>query len=45
MSADRQRLGEKISQVEDAGDEHDAKLALIHAIVEPIKAHVQGLIC
>jgi hypothetical protein len=43
MSADRQRLGEKIGQVEDAGDEHDAKLALIHAIADPIEALVQGL--
>ncbi len=43
MSADRQRLSEKVGQVEDAGDEHDAKLALVHVISEPIEAHVQGL--
>jgi hypothetical protein len=41
---DRARFCEKIGQVEDSGDEHDAKLvALIHAVAEPIEAHVQGL--
>jgi hypothetical protein len=27
----------------DAGDEHDAELALIDTITEPVKSHVQGL--
>ncbi len=43
MPANGQRLGKEICQVEDAGDEHDAKLALIHAISEPVEAHIQGL--
>ncbi len=43
MAADRQRLSKKVGQVKDAGDEHDAKLALVHAVTEPIEAHVQGL--
>ncbi len=43
MSADRQRLGKKVGQVLSARDEHDAELALIHTISEPVEAHVQGL--
>ena len=43
MPANGQRLGKEVCQVEDAGDEHNAKLALIHAISEPVEAHIQGL--
>jgi hypothetical protein len=38
-----QRVSKKVGQVEDAGDEHEAKLALIHEVTEPIETHVQGL--
>ncbi len=30
-------------QVLDAGDEHDAELALVRAIAEPVKPHVEEL--
>ncbi len=43
VPANGQRLGEEICQVEDVGDEHDAELALVHAITEPVKPHVEGL--
>ncbi len=43
MPTNGQRLGKEVCQVENAGDEHDAKLALIYAISEPVEAHIQGL--
>jgi hypothetical protein len=43
VSGSSSSAARKIDQVEDAGDEHDAKLVLIHAVTEPIETHVQGL--
>ncbi len=43
MPANGQRLYKEVCQVEDAGDEHDAKPALIDAISKPVEAHIQRL--
>jgi hypothetical protein len=43
MACYRQRLGEKIGNVEEARDKDDPEVALANAVSQPMKAHVQGL--
>ena len=43
MACYRQRLGEKIGNVEEARDKDDPEVALANAVPQPMKAHVQGL--
>jgi len=43
VPANGQRLCKEVCQILDAGDEHHAELALVHAIAEPVKPHVEGL--
>ena len=43
MQANGQGLRKEVSQVLGARYEHNAELALIHTISEPVEAHVQGL--
>ncbi len=43
MACYKQRLGEKVDNVEEARDKDDPEVALANAVSQPMKAHVQGL--
>jgi hypothetical protein len=42
VATERQRLGEIVGHVADAGNMSNAKLALRHAVLQPISPHVAG---